>query len=163
VAGADARLVRTLKHMGPTKEDHMDVTQLLEQDHRSVEGLFSTYERSQDDATLQQICRELEIHTTLEEEIVYPRLAELDREMEEHAEQEHAEAKELIAQIRAGDPDAANLGRQLQHAIQEHVREEESQAFPLLRERMADELDELGSRVAERKQKLTTDAEPFGV
>jgi hemerythrin superfamily protein len=136
----------------------MDVTQLLEQDHRNVEGLFSTYERTQDDATLQQICRELEIHSTLEEEIVYPRLAELDREMEEHAEQEHAEAKELIAQIRAGDPDSANLGHQLQQAIQEHVREEESQAFPLMRERMADELDELGRRLAERKQELMTTA-----
>lgn len=136
----------------------MDVTQLLEQDHRQVENLFSSFDSSQDDATLRQICQELDIHTTLEEEIVYPRLAELDREMEAHAEQEHAEAKDLIAQIRAGDPDAATLARQLQQAIEDHVKEEESQAFPLMREQMAGELEELGLRLAERKQELVNQA-----
>jgi hemerythrin superfamily protein len=132
----------------------MDVTQLLEQDHRKVEGLFARYDQDQDPGTLAQICQELEIHTAVEEEIVYPRLAELDRPMEEHAVEEHAEAKELIAQIRVGDPDTPTLARQLKQAIQEHVSEEESQAFPLLRERLADELETMGDEANQRKEQL---------
>jgi hypothetical protein len=50
----------------------MDVTELLQQDHRKVEGLFDQYKSTQDDATVEQICQELEGHTTVEEEIVYP-------------------------------------------------------------------------------------------
>jgi len=132
----------------------MDVTQLLEQDHRKVEGLFAQYDEHHDEAVLAQICDELEIHSTIEEELVYPRLAELDRELERQAVEEHAEAKDLIAQIRAGDPDTATLATQLQHAIQVHVHEEESQTFPLLRERLGGELDRLGEQAAQRKQQL---------
>jgi hemerythrin superfamily protein len=132
----------------------MDVTRLLEQDHRKVEGLFAEYDADRGPDTLVQICQELEIHTAVEEEIVYPRLAQLDRAMEEHAEKEHAEAKELITKIRAGDADTPKLAKKLERAIQEHVSEEESQAFPLMRERMGDELDTMGDRVKQRKEQL---------
>jgi hemerythrin superfamily protein len=134
----------------------MDVTQLLEQDHRKVESMFAQYETDQSDDVLTQICDELEVHTTLEEELVYPRLAELDRDLEQHAEAEHDEAKLLIDQIRAGDPDVSTLARQLQMAVEAHVREEEGRAFPLLRERMASELQTIGDEVARRKEQLTT-------
>jgi iron-sulfur cluster repair protein YtfE (RIC family) len=93
------------------KEHNMDVTELLQQDHRTVEGLFSQYRATQDDATVEQICQELERHTTVEEEIVYPRLAEIDPELEQHAEEEHATAKELIAQIRSRPDNVAPPGR----------------------------------------------------
>jgi hemerythrin superfamily protein len=132
----------------------MDATQLLEQDHRKVESLFTEYDQEQDGGTLSQICEELEIHATVEEEIVYPRLGALDQAMEQHAEEEHAQAKELIAQIRADGADTATLVTQLQQAIQEHVHEEEWQSFPLMRERLGDELDTMGERVQQRKQQL---------
>jgi hemerythrin superfamily protein len=133
----------------------MDVTHLLEQDHRKVDGLFADYDERQDADTLEQICSELEVHTTIEEEIVYPRLAELDQELARHAEEEHAEAKDLIAQIRAGDPDTPILAQQLQKAIQQHVHEEESQTFPLLRERLGGQLEQMGDQAQERKEQLT--------
>jgi hemerythrin superfamily protein len=134
----------------------MDVTALLEQDHRKVESLFTEYESGQSEDVLSQICDELEVHTTLEEELVYPRLAELDRDLEQHAEAEHDAAKLLIDQIRAGDPDVPTLARQLQTAVEAHVREEEGRAFPLLREQMGDELRTIGEEVARRKEQLTT-------
>ena len=134
----------------------MDVTELLEQDHRKVESLFANYESGQSEDVLAQICNELEIHTTLEEELVYPRLAELDRDLEQHAESEHDQAKLLIDQIRAGDPDVSTLARQLQMAVEAHVREEEGRAFPLLREQMGAELQKIGDEAARRKEQLTT-------
>ena len=87
----------------------MDVTELLQQDHRTVEGLFSQYKSTQDDAIVEQICQELDRHATVEEEIVYPRLAEIDPKLEQHAEEEHATAKELIAQVRSRPDDVARL------------------------------------------------------
>ena len=133
----------------------MDVTELLEQDHRKVESLFAEYESGQSEDVLARICDELEVHTTLEEELVYPRLAELDHDLEQHAESEHEEAKLLIDQIRAGDPDVPTLARQLQMAVEAHVREEEGRAFPLLREQMGAELQTIGDEVARRKEQLT--------
>jgi hemerythrin superfamily protein len=132
----------------------MDVTQLLEQDHRAVEALFEEYEQTEDRAVLDRICSELEVHTIVEEELVYPRLEAVDRELEEHAEQEHGQAKELIAQIRSGDPDATMLARQLKSAVQHHVQEEETKAFPRLREQIPGELAMLGRAVEDRKQEL---------
>src|SRR4051812_15718458 len=132
----------------------MDVTKLLEQDHRKVEGLFSQYQSSPSDETAQQICQELEVHTSVEEELVYPRLADIDPELEQHAEDEHSQAKELIARIRSGSGDVTALMTQLESAVQEHVQEEESQAFPELREQLGNELDQLGDQVQQRKQEM---------
>jgi hemerythrin superfamily protein len=132
----------------------MDVTELLQQDHRKVEALFTQYESTQDDATVDQICQELEIHTTVEEEIVYPRLAEIDADLEEHAEEEHAQAKELITQLRDSPADPAGLVEQLKTAVQHHVQEEETKAFPAMRERLGGELESLGAAVEQRKQQL---------
>jgi len=132
----------------------MDVTELLQQDHRTVEGLFSEYKSTQDAATVEQICQELERHAAVEEAVVYPRLAEIDPELEQHAEEEHATAKELIAEIRSRPDDAARLVEQLQQSVQHHVEEEESKAFPALRQQLGDELDDLGKAVEQRKQEL---------
>ena len=137
------------------KEDHeMDVIELLQQDHRMVEGLFNDYQSTHSEATVEQICQELEIHTTVEEEIVYPRLAEIDAELEQHAEEEHEKAKGLIEQIRNQPDDLAGLVQLLQQAVQDHVNEEETKAFPEMRARLGAELEDLGAAVEERKQAL---------
>jgi hemerythrin superfamily protein len=137
----------------------MDVIQLLEQDHRKVEELFSRYQSTLDKLTAEQICQELEVHTTVEEEIVYPRLAEIDPALEQHAEDEHRKAKDLIAQIRARPDDAAGLIEQLKTAVQNHVQEEETKAFPAIREQLGAELDKLGTDAEQRKQALTSQAQ----
>jgi hemerythrin superfamily protein len=135
----------------------MDVTQMLEQDHRTVEGLFSEFEATGDEATVETICNELEVHASIEEELVYPKLAEIDSALEQHAEEEHGEMKSLISQLRSGSGDTAALVDQLKSTVQDHVEEEESQAFPKLRERFGDELDSVGEAAQQRKQELTAE------
>jgi hemerythrin superfamily protein len=132
----------------------MDVTKLLEQDHRTVEGLFSQYQSSPSDEIAQRICQELEIHTSVEEQLVYPRLADIDPELERHAEEEHMQAKELISSIRSGSGDVSDLMAQLESAVQEHVQEEETRAFPELRQQLGNELEQLGNEVQQRKQEM---------
>jgi hemerythrin superfamily protein len=134
-----------------------DVIQVLTQDHRTVEQLFDQYEESMDASVLAQICDELQIHTQVEEEIVYPTLARIDRPLEEHAEEEHDQARHLIEEIMSSgydSPQAQRMAMQLKQAVMEHVEEEESKAFPELRERMDDQLRTLGDRVVARKEEM---------
>src|SRR5262245_27933479 len=52
-----------------------DAVTLLKTDHRKVEQLFAQFESAQDEQKkqlVQQICKELVIHTKLEEELFYP-------------------------------------------------------------------------------------------
>jgi hemerythrin superfamily protein len=55
-----------------------DAISLLKKDHRKVEALFEQFEKARDSgrkATLaEQICRELTVHATIEEELFYPAL-----------------------------------------------------------------------------------------
>ena len=135
-----------------------DVIQLLNQDHRKVEELFTEFESTQSWEICQQICDELEIHTQLEEEIVYPSLKRIDSKLEKEAEKEHDEAKQLVAKIRRGGADSSDLVTtmtKLKEAVEHHVEEEESEAWPKMRQELGQtKLGELGTEVEQRKREL---------
>ena len=134
-----------------------NVIELLNQDHREVEQLFAQFESTQDFDIALQICEELTVHATVEEEIVYPVLERIDPETEQEAEEEHAEAKELIARIQAmepGDPELVPTVLKLKAGIEHHVEEEEGEAWPKMRSGAGNRLDELGTAVEERKAEL---------
>ena len=82
-----------------------DAIALLKADHRKVEGLFERYEKSNSKAAkaklAQQICLELSVHTTIEEELFYPAVqGTVDEEIHDEAYVEHDGAKVLIAELR---------------------------------------------------------------
>ena len=135
-----------------------NVIELLNQDHRTVERLFAQFEATQDADVARQICDELTVHATVEEEVVYPVLERIDAPLEQEAEEEHAEAKQLIARIQAmtpGDADLVPTVLQLKAAIEHHVSEEEGEAWPKMRSAAGTRLDELGRAVERRKAELT--------
>src|SRR3712207_7397018 len=80
-------------------------------------------------------------YTTLfrsEEEIVYPVLEKIDPEIEQEAEEEHDEAKELIARIQAmspGDPELVPTVMKLKAGIrsEEHTSELQSRQYLVCR------------------------------
>jgi len=130
-----------------------NVINLLKQDHRSVEKLFSDFQEGRDRSVVEEICNELDLHTRLEEEIVYPVLrADVpDGEgMAEHAEEEHKEARQLVGRVRETD-DASHLDeliQELQTAVEEHVSEEENEVFPKMEEALGpDRLDQMGTEL----------------
>jgi hemerythrin-like domain-containing protein len=140
--------------------------ELLESDHRKVEGLFRDYEDAQegDEEAKRQlarkICGELGAHAQLEEELFYPwlrdNLDEDDMSLVEEAQVEHNGAKDLIAQIEAsGDVDPAfdAMVKVLGEYIKHHVREEEQEIFTKLGD-FKEELDELGQEIHARKAEL---------
>jgi hemerythrin superfamily protein len=133
-------------------------------DHRKVEDLFERYdsEKDGDEGTrreiAQQICNELTVHAQVEEEFLYPWLRENldDEELVEEAQVEHNTAKDLIAQIESADAvDAAFNAKVkvLAEYIKHHVKEEENEIFPEVRDKK-DELDEIGQQIAARKGEL---------
>src|SRR5688500_20380541 len=102
-------------------------TQLLKQDHRTVEQLFEQFQQTRDFTVALQICTELTVHSQLEEELAYPVLEDVDSELERHAEEEHAEAKQLIAKIESAGrttDEVVQWVTKLKDAVLHHVEEE---------------------------------------
>ena len=139
--------------------------ELLEADHRKVEGLFEQYEQEKegDEGTkrpiAERICGELTVHAQIEEEIFYPwlreNLSEEDMELVEEALVEHSTAKDLIAQLEGGEIDETYDAKVkvLSEYIKHHVEEEEGEIFGKLGD-LREELDELGQQMASRKAEL---------
>ena len=137
-----------------------DPIALLEQDHRKVEQLFEEYRSSQDPAVAEQICTELQVHTTIEEDVIYP-VVKKDvpegKELEAEAEKEHEEVENLIKRVqKAGYDDASvpDLIQKIEDGVTHHVEEEESEMFPKLRQSVeGDELTQLGRKLQQAKEK----------
>jgi len=142
-----------------------DAIALLKADHDKVKKLFKEFERLHDDeetdraeAVATQICNELKIHTTIEEEIFYPAAREaLDEgDLFDEAEVEHASAKDLIEQIEGMSPSEDKYAAKvivLGEYINHHVEEEHDEMFPKIRKAKLD-LKGLGEKMAARKQEL---------
>jgi hemerythrin superfamily protein len=148
-----------------------DALTLLKEDHRAVEKLFKEFENAKGDGRKEklarQICFELTVHTTIEEEIFYPACkGKIDEDKLKEAYVEHDAAKLLIAEIEAGsgktddffDAKVQVLGEQIDH----HVKEEEDELFPEVRKADID-TKALGEQLAARKQELMKDYKADGV
>ena len=144
------------------KDASPDAIALLEADHREVDALFDQFEQAASDADKKalaaQICLALKVHAQIEEELFYPPARDEtgDGDLIDEAVVEHAGAKILVAQIEAMlpgqdlyDAKVKVLGEQVRH----HVREEEDELFPEVRDSGVD-LKGLGAAMAARKAEL---------
>lgn len=109
----------------------------LSADHQFLTQLFDRYFRTQDvndkKDTGRHILALLEMHTTIEETVFYPRVRSVDPALIDQCEQDHDQARQLIRTLRLmndGDPQAEPIFRQLADAILRHVETEEQQLFP---------------------------------
>lgn len=146
-----------------------DAIAMLTDDHKNVKALFKEFRSLKEDgagedekaAVVKQICDALTVHAAIEEEIFYPavRAAIDDADLMDEALVEHAGAKELIAELRDMTPDeplydakVTVLGEQIDH----HVKEEEGEIFPKAKKAKVN-TEQLGARLAARKEELTTE------
>ncbi|MGD9884032.1 MAG: hemerythrin domain-containing protein [Reyranella sp.] len=142
-----------------------DAIALLKADHRKVEGLFEKFQHARGEerkeALVREICTELMVHATIEEEIFYPACKERieDEDVLDEAYVEHDGAKVLIAELLASEPDAEFYDAKvkvLSELIKHHVKEEEKRSeglFAQAKEAGLD-VDALGARLAARKKLL---------
>jgi Hemerythrin HHE cation binding domain len=143
---------------------HADAIALLKADHRKVEKLFEQFEaatappKKQDLA--KQICTELTVHATIEEEIFYPACkGKVEDDLLNEGYVEHDGAKVLIAEIQAGDPDGEfydSKVKVLSEQIEHHVGEEERPSTGMFSQARAAglDMDALGAQLATRKKEL---------
>lgn len=111
---------------------------MLRQDHKLVKSLFAKYEAADSKDKMdvsRRTIQELEVHTAIEEQIVYPafRQAFKDKAMIDEAVQEHHLVHVLLRELKAlrsrhGTFDAKFTV--LKELIQDHVDEEECHMFP---------------------------------
>lgn len=142
----------------------MDAIAMLKADHRKVEGLFAKFENAKDSdrkrKLAEEICKELAVHTRIEEDIFYPACeGKVEEHLMKEAYVEHDGAKVLIAEIEAGGPDEAFYDAKvkvLSEMIEHHVEEEEKRVegmFSQARKAGLD-VDTLGERMASEKKEL---------
>jgi hypothetical protein len=158
--------------MPRTNGSTLDAITLLKQDHRTVEELFERFESTSGKSTkakiAQQVCVELMVHATIEEEIFYPAIKDaVDEEIRNEAYVEHDGAKVLIAEILAGNPDDKFYDAKvkvLSEMIKHHVKEEEQRDGMFAQAKSGDvDLRELGAALAARKAELTDEFERNGL
>jgi Hemerythrin HHE cation binding domain len=147
-----------------------DAIVLLKADHAEVKKMHRQYKKLADagaDAASRgalaiQLCHALTAHATAEEELFYPAAREAleEQDLVDHADVEHACAKDLIGQIEAMQPDDSHYDAKvlvLFEYVDHHVKEEEGELFPACREAGTMDLKALGAAIAERKAAILAD------
>jgi Hemerythrin HHE cation binding domain len=146
-----------------------DAGALLEGDHRRVEQLFARYEASgaaEKAWIVAQLCTELNVHATIEEEIFYPACREKDvaDDLLDEAQVEHDGVKVLVRELEQGDADQDFLDAKvavLSAYVRHHVAEEEEPSEGVIaRARKAGvDMADVGRRLIARRAELMTQAE----
>jgi len=138
-----------------------DMLSLLEQEHKEVSNLLKeilAHPRKPDLEKIQQVKSSLELHTNIEEKLLYPK-AEKEKQASElisDAYKEHQEVKDLLKELKDNaEPDELiKYCEQIQIGVEHHVKEEEGELFPLLRKLWDKEtLQDLGEKMQEMKEK----------
>lgn len=148
-----------------------DAIAMLKADHRKVEDMFEKYEKlsggAQKAKLAHEICKELIVHTELEEQIFYPacREAGVEEDMMDEAQVEHDGAKVMILELlgKPGDDEYYDAKvKVLSEYIKHHVKEEEKPGEGVFAQAREAELDmkELGARMAQQKEALVGKYDP---
>ena len=140
----------------------MDPFALLKSDHDKVSELFERIEAASGQAKVdifKKIQSELEVHTHVEEKILYPALrnAEETRDITLEAYEEHQVVKDLLAELAAGEPNDrwdAKL-TVLKENVEHHVDEEENDMFGKAKDVLSnEEAEALGDQMAAEKRRM---------
>jgi hemerythrin-like domain-containing protein len=144
----------------------MDALKLLKEDHDKVKGMLEKLDSTTTAAEvtrtngLVQLKKELTVHETIEEEILYPALKEFakTKDIALEAYEEHHVMDTIMAELDAtpvADETWAAKLTVMRENLGHHIEEEEGEMFEQARKVMdEDELSELGERMASRKGEL---------
>ena len=145
----------------------MDPIKLLKADHDEVKALLGkldeTTERAEVTRTdgLARLKEMLDVHETIEEEILYPALKEFakTKDIALEAYEEHHVVDMVMAELEATPVTDETWAAKLTVAkenLEHHIEEEENEMFKQARQVMDDaQLEELGDRMTTRKEELS--------
>jgi hemerythrin superfamily protein len=147
----------------------MDAIALLRDDHKQLRAMFDEFAglgpraHKAREHVRERVVEALSVHAAIEERVFYPLVRKVVPDLDESILEgmtEHALAEQLLAQIAAMSvedewfqPRMMVLGDIVRH----HMREEEREIFPALRERLdRAELAELGEALREERRVAPT-------
>ena len=137
---------------------------LLKEDHEYVRKSYRNFEKMDHEdreavqALVSEVCKALEAHAKVEEEIFYPavRKALDEPDLMKEAQIEHESAKTLIRRLKRmkpSDPAYVPTFTVLCEYVLHHVKEEEGEIFPKAQRRRIN-LQALGKKLADRRVQL---------
>ncbi len=139
----------------------MDVTRLLEADHRHVEELFAQIEDADGknrQPFIDDLASSLRPHMELEEQVVYPAMEPVTgHEDVQEGVTEHDLARKGLEDVLRLAPDEPGFGAALdalKAGISHHVEEEEDDVFPKLRDQGASVLEKMATPFMKKRLEL---------
>jgi hemerythrin superfamily protein len=151
----------------------MDAITLLKDDHKTVEQLFKRFEKAGDRAFVEQrqivdrIIEELSVHAAVEEQLFYPVIRATVPETDDLALEsleEHHVVKWVLSELDRMAPEDERFAAKvtvLIENVRHHVREEEDELFPKVRDELGrNALSDLGEAMAAAKALAPTHPHP---
>lgn len=137
------------------------VWKMLWDDHMKVNELFIRYNKGET-SLVPSIIENIEIHSRIEEDVVYPTVAQYLPDWALEAEHDHEEVKDLISDIQdlePGDPLESKLMRRLEKRFKVHSDREEKIMFPILKKQLEEESYEMGRQAFTVRQEILSSGE----
>jgi hemerythrin-like domain-containing protein len=155
------------------RRSELDALELLIDDHREVEELFTRFERSGPGAQkrrqqlVTRMVESLSMHAAIEEQVFYPMARQEVPDTNDdvlEALEEHHLVKLTLNELEGLDPNHERFAAKvsvLMENVRHHVEEEENELFPEIRRALGDErLREIGRELAAAKQTAPTRPHP---
>lgn len=144
-----------------SEEGSVNVLELLKEDHREAERLFESFEQANGrsrQGIADQTLKALEIHTKIEESLVYPAIREAigEEDMVDEAVEEHHVVTLLIKELRKMKASADGYKAKfkvLSELVKHHVKEEEEEMFSAAEQSGIDS-EELGQKAIGIKERM---------
>ena len=148
-----------------------DAITTLTQGHQKVDTLFTRFGSGAAGGdrrgTVEEIVQELSVHAAIEEQVLYPTVAEevpggqglVDESLQEH--QLVKETLTMIERLGPASPELDELMNSLIQHVRHHVQEEEGELFPRLRRAVSPEkLQEMGEALEKARALAPTHPHP---
>ncbi|AKG20517.1 hemerythrin domain-containing protein [Calothrix sp. 336/3] len=142
-------------------DDEVNIQDIIRADHNKANMLFVQIESSDDPQKIQeyfgQLYKDLTVHAEAEEQVVYPAVQPFYSDVQE-LYNEQAEMKVMLKQLKALNPTSSefkNELRRLKDAVMDHVRQEESTMFAVIRNNCNDQqTEQMATQFKTAKSKL---------
>lgn len=138
----------------------MKATDLLKKQHRKVEAIFKKLEHGRGDKAplVIELANNLAGHMAIEQDIFYPAVVKVDRDLISEGYEEHSLAELAVKRLLETDPDDAAFKARVVAAkelIEHHVEEEEDDMFKKVEKAFDDDaLEELGKAMKRRFEEV---------
>lgn len=146
----------------------MNALEILQADHDKVNATFERFKQGETPSVagtlFEQLYKDLTLHTAVEELVFYPEAAKFAETAAiiKRGYQEQGQAKAALTELAGLEVTSEAWSQKMAtfiHDIQAHVKEEEGELFPKLRQLMTEaELEELGRKMQEFKMMGLTES-----